>query len=107
MLAKLIKDGFGEEMDLNCAETILYGANEAYNLGLERETMKLAAGFGGGMAIEDLCGALTGSIMVLGKLFVKERAHESNKVKELTTELLDSYRKAMGDPRHLDPERFD
>ena len=58
--------------------------------------MKLAAGFGGGMAIEDKCGALTASIMVLGKLFVRERAHESTRIKELTKELFDAYRKEMG-----------
>lgn len=97
MLSDLIKDGFGQDLDLNCAETILYGANKVYNLGLDREALKLAAGFGGGMAIEDKCGALTGAIMVLGKLFVKERAHESNRIKDLTKELFDSYRKAMGD----------
>lgn len=96
MLTDLIKNGFGEKEDLNCAEKILYGANIAYNLGLDREALKLAAGFGGGMAIEDKCGALTASIMVLGKLFIKERAHESERIKELTRELFEEYRKEMG-----------
>lgn len=95
MLAELIKNGFGEKEDLNCAEKILWGANNAYNLGLDREALKLASGFGGGMAIEDTCGALTGAIMVLGKLFVVERAHESDKIKELTRELFDEYNKEM------------
>ncbi|HNZ82056.1 MAG TPA: C-GCAxxG-C-C family (seleno)protein [Sedimentibacter sp.] len=95
MLAELIKNGFGEKEDLNCAEKILWGANNAYNLGLDREALKLASGFGGGMAIEDACGALTGAIMVLGKLFVVERAHESDKIKELTRELFDEYNKEM------------
>lgn len=31
MLLKLLQDGFGSAMDLNCAEKILYGANWAYN----------------------------------------------------------------------------
>ena len=53
MLAELIKNGFGEKEDLNCAEKILWGANNAYNLGLDREALKLASGFGGGMAIEE------------------------------------------------------
>lgn len=48
------------------------------------------------MAIEDKCGALTALIMVLGRLFVKERAHESTKIKELTEELFQEYRKEMG-----------
>jgi C_GCAxxG_C_C family probable redox protein len=96
MLTDLIKQGFGEKEDLNCAEKILQGANIAYNLGLDKEALKLASGFGGGMAIEDKCGALTASIMVLGKLFVNDRAHESAKIKELTIELFKEYSKVMG-----------
>lgn len=99
MLADLIRNGFGEKEDLNCAEKILYGANMAYDLGLDKEALKLASGFGGGMAIEDKCGALTASIMVLGKLFVKETAHESKKIEELTKKLFEEYRKEMG---HID-----
>jgi C_GCAxxG_C_C family probable redox protein len=96
MLADLIAEGFGEKEDLNCAEKILQGANIAYKLGLDNEALKLAAGFGGGMAIEDKCGALTAAIMVLGKLSIRERAHESTKIKELTLELFQEYKKEMG-----------
>ncbi|NLM04479.1 MAG: hypothetical protein GX214_05610 [Clostridiales bacterium] len=97
MLAELLTNGFGEKEDLNCAEKILYGANEVYKLGLDKEALKMAAGFGGGMAIEDKCGAITGAIMVLSKLFIKDRAHESTKIKELTVELFERYREEMGD----------
>lgn len=45
MLLKLLQDGFGSAMDLNCAEKILYGANWAYNMKLPCEALKLAAGF--------------------------------------------------------------
>lgn len=72
MVADLIKKGYGEKENLNCAEKILYASNEAYNLGLDKKALKLSAGFGGGMAIESVCGALTGAIMVLGCLFVKK-----------------------------------
>ena len=97
MLHELLKNGFGKDRDFNCAEKMLYGANEAYRLGLSPEALKLAAGFGGGMAIEGTCGALTGAIMVLGRLFVKDTAHESSRIKDLTKELFEEYRKAMGD----------
>ncbi|MCT4563628.1 MAG: C-GCAxxG-C-C family protein [Maledivibacter sp.] len=97
MLKKLIEDGFGKAEDLNCAEKILYGANEAYDLGLDKESLKLAAGFGGGMGIEGTCGALTASIMVLSKLFVENNAHASDNIKALTTELLNTYKLKMGD----------
>ncbi|HZJ56755.1 MAG TPA: C-GCAxxG-C-C family (seleno)protein, partial [Clostridia bacterium] len=94
--SELIKNGFGEEEGLNCAEKILYGANVAYKLGLDKEALKLSAAFGGGMAIEDKCGALTGALMVLGKLFVKEKAHESDKIGALTRELFKEYGMEMG-----------
>lgn len=96
MLADLIRQGFGINDDLNCAEKILYAANIAYNLGLDKDSLKLAAGFGGGMGIEDKCGALTAAIMVLGRIFVNDRAHESTKIKELTKELFGEYKKVMG-----------
>lgn len=96
MLADLIKAGFGIAEDYNCAETILAGANQVYHLGLDKEALKLAAGFGGGMAIESVCGALTGAIMVLGRLYVNERAHESDKIKELTEEFIGRYCEVMG-----------
>lgn len=96
MLSDLIKQGFGAKEDYSCAEKILYGANIAYNLGLDKEALKLSSGFGGGMAIGDKCGTLTASIMVLGKLFVKERSHESTRIKDLTKELFDEYQKEFG-----------
>ncbi len=99
MLTDLLKKGFAVGKDLNCAEQILYGANQVYELGLDKNALKLAAGFGGGMVIEDKCGALTGAIMVLGRIFVKDRAHESDKIKVLTKKLFDRYESEMG---HVD-----
>lgn len=95
MVLDLIKEGYGEKEDLNCAEKLLYASNEAYNLGLDKKALKLSAGFGGGMAIESVCGALTGAIMVLSCLFVEKNAHESDKIKILTKELLSKYEQSM------------
>lgn len=97
MLAELIRQGYGEAEDFNCAEKILYGANRVYGLNLDANALKMSAGFGGGMGIGSVCGALTASIMVLGFLFVEQRAHESNRCKELTQELLRRYRNERGD----------
>ena len=88
---------FGEKEDFNCAEKILYGANQAYHLNLDKNSLKMSAGFGGGMAIESVCGTLSAAIMVLGLLFVKNNAHESSKIKDLTQELFNTYREEMGD----------
>jgi C_GCAxxG_C_C family probable redox protein len=97
MLSNLIEQGYGETEDFNCAEKILYGANEVYQLGLDHQSLKIASGFGGGMTIGSICGGLTAAIMVLGILFVKDRAHESSKIKALTQELFDTYQKDMGE----------
>lgn len=97
MLSTLITQGYGTKEDLNCAEKILYGANQVYNLGLDDQALKMSAGFGGGMGIGNVCGALTASVMVLGLLFVKNNAHESSRIKTLTQELFITYRKEMQD----------
>jgi C_GCAxxG_C_C family probable redox protein len=95
-LSELVESGYGEEHDLNCAETILWGANAVYELGLDRNALRLAAGFGGGMGVEATCGALTGAIMVIGRMFTRDRGHESPRVKELCVRFLGAYRARMG-----------
>ncbi len=95
MLKQLILNGYGEKEDFNCAEKILYGANEAYQLGMTKEAMRMAAGFGGGMGIGSVCGVLTACVMVLSHLFVKENAHESQRIKVLTQELFSEYQREM------------
>jgi len=97
MLKELIQDGYGTKEDLNCAEIILGGANQVYHLNLNSDSLKMAAAFGGGMAIESVCGVLTASIMVLGKLFVLDVAHKHPEIKELSKELFDTFEKEMGD----------
>ncbi|MBU5425214.1 C-GCAxxG-C-C family protein [Tissierella pigra] len=83
MLKDLIQSGFGEEENFNCAEKILSGANIAYNLNLSSESLKLSSGFGGGMAIESVCGALTAGIMVLSHKYVEGIGQESDKIQEI------------------------
>lgn len=96
MLKDLLLNEYGNEQGYNCAEKILHGANEAYKLNLDKKFLKLAAGFGGGMGIESVCGALTAGIMVLSHLFVSHRAGESTRIKELTSEFLNKYEREMG-----------
>lgn len=95
MLKDKVTKFYTSEYDLNCAETILYAANEEYNLNLSKETFKTMAAFGGGMAVEGTCGVVTGSITVLGLLFTKERAHESDRIKLLTQEYIDKFNKIL------------
>ena len=53
----------------NCAVAMLLAGNDVYGLGLSAEDAKLVVGFVGGMGCGSTCGALSGSIAVLGKLF--------------------------------------
>lgn len=55
--------------NLNCAQAIV--ATYGPDLGLEREhCIKIASGFGAGIAYrQEICGAVTGAIMVLGMKF--------------------------------------
>lgn len=97
MLREYLENEFLYKEDWNCAEHMLIAADRVYGFNLDPQAYKLAAGFGGGMAVGDICGALTGAVMALGLLFVKERAHESDKIKTLTSELIERYRNRMGE----------
>ncbi|MBP0980198.1 MAG: C-GCAxxG-C-C family protein [Oscillospiraceae bacterium] len=55
---------------LNCAVSVLLGANDVYNLGLTKEDAKLVTAFGGGMGCGNLCGALAGAMAALGKVYL-------------------------------------
>jgi C_GCAxxG_C_C family probable redox protein len=95
-ITEKIENDYMKEHGLNCAETILRVANEELGLGLDRNALLLAAGFGGGMAVGNVCGALTGAIMVLGRLYVKERAHESARIKDVEKKLIAAFEKEFG-----------
>lgn len=108
-----LKDGF-ENMDkMNCAEKVLNAANVAYDLGLSPESLKLAAGFGGGMGVKTVCGAASAGCMVLSDLFVDQYAHENNKrINQLTAKLIGSMQRELGcflcrdlQARYRTPER--
>ncbi len=96
MLAELLRNGYGNEEGLNCAEKILYGANEVYKLGLDKEALKVASGFGGGMGIESVCGAITGAIMAIGCLFANKNTQEIKKTRDLSKKFFNVYESEMG-----------
>lgn len=50
---------------LNCAQSVLLSYAKELNLN-EITAIKISAGFGGGMAMAETCGAVTGAYMVLG-----------------------------------------
>lgn len=108
-LSALLKSGFGRAdgyspaeaekyggVNMNCCERILRGANEAYGLGLREADMRLAAPFGGGMAIGSVCGAVTGSLMVLGLLYAGKLEKATALKTEVTKPFLNKVRKKLG-----------
>ncbi len=96
MLMDKINKYYTKEYDFNCAEVMIYSASDEYNMNLKRETFKTMASFGGGMGIESVCGAITGSLAVIGILFTKERAHEGDRVKNLCREFFEKFKEKLG-----------
>ncbi|BCZ44320.1 hypothetical protein psyc5s11_03870 [Clostridium gelidum] len=96
MLKETAEKYWNEEYDLNCAECIMYAANEEYNLNLSERTLKVMAGFGGGMATGDVCGVVTGSIGVIGIMFTEVSGHKSPIVKEMTREFIERFKEKLG-----------
>lgn len=94
-LYEYLHSGFGRAEDLNCAEKMLYGANKVYDLGINRNDLKLAAGFGGGMAVGITCGILTGGVMALSKAFIEDRGHEGTLLKMIEAEYINKFNEKM------------
>ena len=66
-------DGFGT----NCAETTFLAANDAWELGVPQEFVKMMGGFGGGMGVKGICGAVSGGAAALSVLYVRKSGHNS------------------------------
>lgn len=96
MLRDTVKKYYSEKYNLNCSETMMYAANEEYNMELDKKTLKTMAAFGGGMGIESVCGVISGSLAVLGILFTKERSHESERIKLLGQEFFKRFEEKLG-----------
>lgn len=118
-LNELLKNGFGKcenytetekerygNVNMNCAERILRGANEAYSLGLCEESLKLSAPFGGGMGIASVCGAVTGALMALSAMYCAGTEKNTPLKEQITVPFIRKVRFAMGglDCRELKPK---
>ena len=68
----------------NCAQAILNGSNDYYQLNLDKKALKLITPFGAGMYTESTCGMLTGGIAVIGVLFTEDMPTDHLKLKEIT-----------------------
>lgn len=64
----------------NCAEVMLRSTNEYYGLNLSDNELRMATGFGGGMAVKSVCGILTGAVMGLSTAFSNQIAPHKNEI---------------------------
>src|SRR6056297_676115 len=96
MLEEKVVKYYNGELDLNCAESILYGANEEYELSLDQKALDTMSSFGGGMGVESVCGALTGAIAVLGVMFSWDKSIDSQKRKAIVTDFYNAFEQRFG-----------
>ena len=93
---ELISDDYMLRNDYNCAETMLVGANEAYEIGLDTKALHAASAFGGGMGRERACGAMTGALMALGCMRSRDWAHKDERLGELRDEFVRKFESRFG-----------
>ena len=81
---------------LNCAVSVLLGASDTYNLGLEKEDAKLVTAFGGGMGCGNLCGALAGAMAALGKVYLPEDVMYTMEFKDVCSGFVTAFTEKWG-----------
>ena len=84
---------YAQRSDLNCAGFILASAIEEYGIDADPDMLDAAACMGGGMCIEEACGAVTGSMMALGLLFNKDQPYESGNIKRIARDFFEEFNK--------------
>ena len=81
-----------------CSETVLDTLNKFYDLGINREAIALSTGFPYGFGNGgNVCGAVAGATMALGKVFGRtEKGEPVTKILQLVRELNDDVAKHYG-----------
>lgn len=77
----------------NCAECIIRAANDVYQLDLDEAALRMSAGFGAGMQVGDVCGALSGSICVISSRYVETKAHDCTALRPLCQKMVIAFQK--------------
>lgn len=95
----------------NCSEAIVHAFNEMLNNPLNPESLKMASGFGGGVGhAGSMCGALAGSVMVIGLFEGRTDSSQSrDPIYNLAHEFHDRFNNQFGgvDCRTLNLHAFD
>jgi C_GCAxxG_C_C family probable redox protein len=84
------------EEEFSCSQSVL--STLAPELGLDEETaLKIASAFGGGMMRRgEVCGAVTGALMVLGLKYGSSNPDEEEAVREASQELMKRFEEKNG-----------
>lgn len=77
--------------DINCAGKILHASIEEYGIDVDPQIIDAASTLGGGVNIEELCGAINGSMMVLGLLFNRDQPYESGEMKRIAKDFFEEF----------------
>lgn len=107
----MLKDEIGKyyfEGNYNCAETILRAGNDYYNLGLHDNDMKMVGAFGAGIQCGNTCGAILSAASILSMKYIEAKAHESQDIKKLGTELIRKFNMKYGSTlcKDIKPQSF-
>ncbi|MCI7767962.1 MAG: C-GCAxxG-C-C family protein [Oscillospiraceae bacterium] len=75
----------------NCSQSVLAAFFEGY--GIPRETaLKIGCGFGGGMRNGELCGAVSGAVMVIGLKYGSEDSESKSLCYQKTKEYTEKFK---------------
>jgi len=89
---EVFKEGF------SCSQAVLGACCEQF--GLDKKTAyKISSGFGGGMHLDQTCGAVTGALMVIGLKYGRTRADDIEakmKTAKMTNEFAKKFRARHG-----------
>ena len=107
----MLKDEIGKyyfEGNYNCAETILRAGNDYYDLGLHDYDMKMVGAFGAGIQCGNTCGAILSGASILSMKYIETKAHESQDIRKLGTELIRKFNLKYGSTlcKDIKPQSF-
>ncbi len=83
----------------NCAQAVLLAFSEKFNIDKD-SAVKIASGFGGGMArMQETCGAVTGGIMIAGLAFtniMEDNATNKERVYYIISQFIMRFKEKYG-----------
>ena len=83
--------------DLSCSETLLHAANEYYDLHLPPSMLKASSAFGAGMYYDEVCGACSSCVAVIGTLLSNGSAHKSDDMRAAVKEMMSRFHEELHD----------